>query len=188
MASITTLLGTDSLASSRIVLNDNFASINDDLIEVRDLLDVNSQTLTLTGDVNAKQLNLRNGGVNLFTVNTSDITASLPFTMEDSLIVGAGLEKSIAAVAVMPTASAYAKSTYVLDGTALTGTNLVADGNAGQEVTFIGSNLVNSAVITIDPSNIAGATAVSIAINGTLTLRFYNGMWYIISYFNTTIV
>lgn len=183
MASITTLLGTDSLASSRIVLNDNFASINDDLIEVRDLLDVSSQTLTLTGDVNAKQLNLKNGGANLFIVNTSDITASLPFTMEDSLILGAGLEKSVAAVAAMPTANTYAKSTYVLDASVLTGTNVVADGNAGQEVTFIAS----AGVITIDPTNIAGATAVSITMNGTLTLRFYNGLWYIISYFNSTV-
>ena len=184
MASITTLLGTDSLASSRIVLNDNFASINDDLIEVRDILDVSSQTLTLTGDVNAKQLNLKNGGVNLFIVNTSDITASLPFTMEDSLILGAGLEKSIAAVAVMPTANSYAKSAYVLDASSLTGTNVVAAGNAGQEVTFIAQGIGG---ITIDPSNIAGATAVSIANNGTLTLRFYGAFWYIISYFNSTV-
>lgn len=185
MASITTLLGTDSLASSRIVLNDNFASINDDLIEVRDLLDVSSQTLTLTGGVNAKQLNLKNGGANLFIVNTSDIIASLPFTMEDSLILTAGLEKSVAAVAAMPTANAYAKSTYILDASAsgLTGTNVVADGNVGQEVTFVAS----AGVITIDPTNIAGATAVSIALNGTLTLRFYDGLWYVISYFNSTV-
>jgi len=183
MASITTLLGTDSLASSRIVLNDNFASINDDLIEVRDLLDVSSQTLTLTGGVNAKQLNLKNGGANLFIVNTSDIIASLPFTMEDSLILAAGLEKSVAAVAAMPTANAYAKSTYVLDASGLTGTNVVADGNVGQEVTFVAS----AGVITIDPTNIAGATAVSIALNGTLTLRFYDGLWYVISYFNSTV-
>jgi hypothetical protein len=183
MASITTLLGTDSLASSRIVLNDNFASINDALIEVRDLLDVGSQTLTLTGDVNAKQLNLKNGGANLFIVNTSVITASLPFTMEDSLILEAGLEKSVAAVSAMPTTGAYAKSAYILDAGILTGTNVVAAGNAGQEVTFIAS----AGVITIDPSNIAGVTAVSIANNGTLTLRFYGALWYIISYFNSTV-
>jgi hypothetical protein len=104
--------------------------------------------------------------------------------MEDSLILEAGLEKSVAAVSAMPTAGAYAKSAYILDASILTGTNVVAAGNAGQEVTFIAS----AGVITIDPSNIAGVTAVSIADNGTLTLRFYGALWYIISYFNSTIV
>lgn len=183
MASITTLLGTDSLASSRIVLNDNFASINDDLIEVRDLLDVNSQTLTLTGDVNAKQLNLKNGGVNLFVVNTSDITASLPLTMEAAAILESSLQKASSAVSVMPSANAYAKSVYLLDSTVLTGINVVAAGNDGQEVTFIAS----AGSIDISPSNIAGVTALNIAMNGTLTLGFYSGEWYVRSYFNSTV-
>ena len=59
MASITTILGTDSLASSRVVLNDNFSSLNDEIVEIGTLLNVATQTLTLSGDINAKQLNLK---------------------------------------------------------------------------------------------------------------------------------
>jgi hypothetical protein len=186
MASITTILGTDSLASSRIVLNDNFDLINEEVIEIKELLDVEAGTLTLAGDINANQLNLVDSGVNLFVVNTSGISASLPVSLDGSLVLGAGLEKSIALVQAMPIQNAYSKSAYVLDATHSNlsgGTNIVAPGNQGQEVTFIASG----GSISISEANIAGATSVSIANNGTLTLRYYNTLWYIISHFNATI-
>lgn len=180
MASITTIIGTDSLASSRIVLNDNFASINDEVGDITTLLDVNLQNLTLTGGVSASTLTL----TGKLVVNASDITASLPLTVEDSLILTGGLQHSIAAAAQMPAPNSYTKSTYVLDASSLGGVNLVADGNEGQTVTFI----ANGAIV-LDYSSIAGTLVnINIADNGSLTLRFYNNLWYIISYFNATIV
>jgi len=184
MASITTIIGTDSLASSRIVLNDNFASINDEVGGITNLLDVNLQNLTLTGGVSASTLTL----TGKLVVNASDITASLPLTVEDSLILTGGLQHSIAQSAVMPAANSYGKSTYLLNGATLTGTNVLTDGNNGQTVTFIAEN----ASITIDTSlglvaGVSTASNIVIAQNGTLTLRFYGTAWYVISYFNATV-
>ena len=182
MASITTILGTDSLASSRIVLNDNFAAINDQVEDLATLLNDSTQTLTLTGNVNAAGLSLASGGSNLLVVNSSDVTASVPVTLEDSLVLEGGLRHSVDAVSVMPAANTYTKSTYVLDGSTLTGVNVVADGDNGQTVTFIAAN----GTITLDTTNIAGATSLAIAGNGSVTLRYYNNSWYVVSSFLVT--
>ena len=184
MASITTLLATDSLASSRIVLNDNFSALNDELTDVTSLLDTTAETITLSGAGQFSVLNVVSGGSNRFVVNGSDIVSSLPHTMEDELILEEALRHSVIAGATsMPAANSYAATTYVLDATALAGTNVVNAGDAGQEITLI----ADGGAVTIDPANIAGATAVEINDNGTLTLRFHNNLWYIISDVNCTL-
>ena len=188
MASITTLLLTDSLSSSRIVLNDNFAAINNEVNEIAGLLDVSAQTLTLTGSINAGSLNVAvSGGSNLFVVNSSDIIASVPVTLEDSLVLEAGLSHSISnGITTMPAANSYAKTTYIVDASVLSGINAVAAGNDGQDVTFIAAN----ADFTIDSTNIAGVTQnIIIATNGTVTLRYSvaNSLWYVISYANAIV-
>lgn len=184
MASITTLLATDSLASSRIVLNDNFTALKDELTDVTSLLDPTAETITLSGAGQFSVLNVVSGGSNRFVVNGSDIVSSLPHTMEGELILEEALRHSVIASAIsMPTS--YAATTYILDANApaLSGTNLVAAGDSGQEITLI----ANGGAVKIDPANIAGATAVEINDNGTLTLRFHNTLWYIISDVNCTL-
>ena len=182
MASITTLLATDSLASSRLVLNDNFSALNDELTDVTSLLDPTNETVTLSGAGQFGTMSVVGGGSNRFVVNASDIVSSLPHTMEDELILEEALRHSVlSGVISMPTT--YAATTYVLDAAALAGTNVVAAGDTGQEVTFI----ADGGMVTLDPANIAGATAVAINDNGTLTLRFHNTMWYIISEVNCTV-
>lgn len=188
MASITTILGTDSIASSRVVLNDNFASINDQLGGFADHLDVASQTLTLTGAVNAKHLNLVDS-TSLFTVNSSDIIASVPLTVEKTLELQGGLINSItggatgSGITSMPAINDYTKSTYVLDGSVLNTPNIVQAGPDGQSVTFIAAGNVE-----IDNTDIAGVTAnIIISDNGTLTLRCFGGNWYVISYANAVV-
>ena len=87
MASITTLLATDSLASSRIVLNDNFNALNDELTDVTNLLDPTTQTLSIVGGIQASGMTLANGGSNLFVVNNTDVIASVDFTAEGAIIL-----------------------------------------------------------------------------------------------------
>jgi hypothetical protein len=188
MASITTILGTDSIASSRVVINDNFSSINDQVLDIADLLDVSSQTLTLTGNINAKELNLVNGS-SLFKVNASDIVASVPLTVEKELVLQGGLVNSItggatgSGITSMPAVNDYTKSTYVLDGSQLNTPNIVQAGADGQSVTFIASG-----IIEIDDDNIAGVTTnIVISDNGTLTLRCFGGNWYVIAYSNAVV-
>lgn len=184
MASITTILGTDSLASSRILINDNFASLDDNLDQITGLLNVQTQSLALTGTVSASELNLTSGGSNLFVVNASDIIASLPVTLENTLILEGGFRHSVAAVSAVPTANNYEKSTYLLDASGLAQQPLVFPaGDEGQEVTIIadGSN------VQLDVTNIAGPTAATILPNGTLTMRYHNTSWYLISDVNCTL-
>jgi hypothetical protein len=188
MATITQILGTDSLSSSRIVLNDNFTAINDQLEDVTGLLDVDTQTITLTGGVNASSISLAAGGTNRFIVNASGITLGLETTVEGILILDGGLRHSVtlSALTEMPGAQSYSLTTYVIDGTATAiaaGANVVEAGVEGQEITLI----AESDAIAIDIANITGPTALTINQNGTLTLRWHAGAWYIISSFNCAI-
>lgn len=185
MASITTILLTDSLASSRIVMNDNFAAINDELTDIASLLDVSAQTLTLIGTVNAGGLNLANGGSNTFVVNSSDIIASLPLTVEGSLTLDGPMRHSISdGITSLPAANAYVKTTYIVDATAFSGAQTLNVADSGQTVTFI----ADGGDFQISSANIAGPTLpVVIHDNGSLTLRFYDSLWYVISYANADV-
>lgn len=179
MASITTLLATDSLASSRIVLNDNFAALNDELSDIAGLLDVSAQTLTLTGSISGGSLAL----ANVLTANSAGINAAVPFTAEAAVILEEGFRHSIVSPATaMPTT--YTATTYVLDGTQLSNVQ-IQPGNAGQEVTFIAEGA--DILVNMANSSIAGATGITILQNGTLTLRYVGSFWYIISDVNCTI-
>jgi len=83
----------------------------------------------------------------------------------------------------MPAANDYTKSTYVLDGAVLNTPNTVNVAPDGQTVTFIADGSV-----TIDATGIAGVTAnIVISDNGTLTLRCYNSLWYVVSYANAAV-
>lgn len=181
MATITQILGTDSLSSSRIVLNDNFTAINDQVEDIAGLLDVNTQTLTLTGNLNADGIQLTSGK---FTVNSSAITLGLETTVGNTLILGGGLVHSVtpSEVTSMPT-TGYALDTYKLavDDITISNANRI-----GQEITlFAASGNTN---ITNAETNIAGVTSVFINENGTLTLRYIDtDLWCIISSFNCTI-
>jgi hypothetical protein len=187
MASITTLLATDSLASSRIVINDNFKALNDDLNDVTNLLNPTSQTLSISGGASASSLNITAGGSNKLSVSNTDIIAGVDFTANGAVILEERFRHSVVNPAIsLPNANQFAATTYVLDAAALSGTNLLANGDQGQEITLI----ANGGNITFDPvgSNIAGATQITINDNGTLTLRFVGANWYIISDFNCTII
>ena len=180
MASITQILGTDSLSSSRIVLNDNFQQMNDELISIGNLLDVSTQTLTLTGSVTASSLIISN----VLTADSTSVQVLKPMTVGGVLTLEDGLIYSVStgSVTLMPTI--YTKSTYVLNGTVLNTINQVVLATDGQCVTFIAEGDVD-----IDASNIAGVSLnIKITDNGTLTLRQVGMLWYVISHANTDLV
>ena len=185
MASITTLLATDSLASSRIVLNDNFNALNDELTDVTNLLDPAAQTLSLSGGIQANGMTLANGGSNLFVVNSTDIIASVAFTAEKEVILEEGFRHSIVSATSMPAAQQYVATTYVLGGGLIGQTSTVNPGLDGQEVTLI----ADGGQIGSDPGNIAGIVSATIETDGALTLRYVGSksLWYIVSAVNCTI-
>lgn len=185
MATITQLLGTDSLSSSRITLNDNFTAINDQLIDLANLLDVDSETLTITGGLNAASTLLASNSTTHFEVTASNITLGEETTATRTFILDNGFRKSVNTdtITTMPVANAYEFTTYILDATAFSGATTVNDGDEGQEITLI----AEGGSISIDAGNITGPASLTINDKGTLTLRWHNDAWYIISSFNCNI-
>jgi hypothetical protein len=109
MATITTILGTDSVSSSRVTLNDNFAAINQELAGIAALLDVLNQTLTLSGLAKFGSLNIANGKV---IANSSSLTSTVPVTINEKLNIGRGVYHSITTgVTTLPTAGNFTSST-----------------------------------------------------------------------------
>lgn len=186
MASITTLLATDSLASSRIVINDNFNALNDELTDVTNLLDPAAQTLSINGGIQANGITLATGGSNLFVVNSTDVIASVAFTAEKEVILEEGFRHSIVSATTMPNTGSYIATTYLLGGSLVGATNIANAGNDGQEITFI----ADGGQVGIDTANVAKATSITIESDGALTLRYVGSksLWYIVSAVECTIL
>lgn len=183
MASITTILGTDSVSSSRIVLNNNFAALNTELSSIGALFNTSTQTITLTGLITGGTLKVNNATIDTFKVNTATIEVNLPATFSQDLIIGNALIHSVSntpasPATTLPAANAYIYSTYVLAAASLTGTKTLAAADAGQEITLISIG----GSITLSNTNIVGpAQNVVILQNGSITLRYIGGNFYIVS-------
>ena len=176
MANITTILGTDSVSSSRIVINNNFAALNSELLDIAGpsgLLDVDAQTLTLTGLITGGTLRIYNGA-ELFKVDSNAVNVYLPINLNQEVVLGKGLIYSIypGSVTVLPLANAYDYTTYVLDATnpVFSSSVILSDADNGQEITLVSIG----GTIDILTNNIIGTDGSDITINegGTLTLRY----------------
>ena len=189
MASITTILGTDSVSSSRIVINNNFAALNTELADIANLLNTTSQTLTLTGLITGGTLKVNNGTLDTFKVNNADAVVNVPITFNQDVTIVKGLMHSVYYNATtLPAANAYDYTTYVLDATAPAFASPVSLNAAdqGQEITLI----ANGGPIDIDNTNIAGVTAtVQISDMGSLTLRYIDDLsfFFVVSATNATV-
>lgn len=189
MASITTILGTDSVSSSRIVINNNFAALNSELADIASLFDTNAQTLTLTGLITGGTLKVNNGTIDTFKVNNADAEVNVPTTFNQDLIIGNALIHSVYYNATtLPAANAYVYTTYILDASApaFASTVALAAADNGQEITLI----ANGGPITIDNTDIAGVTApIALADAGSITLRYNDDLsvFFVISSVNCVI-
>ena len=190
MASITTILGTDSVSSSRIVINNNFAALNQELADIATLFDTNAQTLTLTGLITGGTLKVNNGTIDTFKINNADAEVNVPTTFNQDLIIGNALIHSVYYNATtLPPANAYVYTTYILDQAAPLFANPVslAAADHGQEITLI----ANGGSIDIDETNIAGVTSpIEILDQGSLTLRWIDdvNLFFVITSSNCSIV
>lgn len=188
MASITTILGTDSVSSSRIVLNNNFAALNQELADIAVLLDINAQTLALTGEVKGGTLKVNNGVIDTFKVNTSTAEVNVPITFNQDVTIQKGLMHSVYYNATtLPGANAYEYTTYILDQGAFTTPVSLAAADHGQEITLI----ADGGSIDIDETNIAGVTSpIEIVDQGSLTLRWIDNVskFFVIASSNCSIV
>jgi hypothetical protein len=189
MASITTILGTDSVSSSRIVINNNFAALNSELADIAALFNTNAQTLTLTGLITGGTLKVNNGTIDTFKVNNADAEVNVPTTFNQDLIIGNALIHSVYYNATtLPAANAYVYTTYFLDATApaFASPVVLSAADQGQEITLI----ANGGSIDINETNIAGVTApIVLSDTGSLTLRWIDDLsfFFVISSSNCTV-
>ena len=186
MANINEILGTDSVSSTRPVINSNFELLNDELASVTALLNPVTGVLSGLTSATSQQLSVVDG-TTLFVVNSSGAQFGTAAAFTNSATFGGSIIKSGASGSAtngtgQSTPSSLNKSTYFIDE----GFQLPV-GVDGQEVTLIN---VASALVAISAGTGATLGAATIALNNansTITLRSFNSKWYIIGSHNATI-
>ena len=184
MANITEILGTDSVSSSRPVINSNFELLNDELATVTSLLDQTTAVLSGLTNATTQEINVVNGST-LFRVSTSGALVGTPATFSSSMTAAGALVKS----GVSGSASAPVAAPTTIDKSAyfMNGNYDIPAGSDGQEVTLINksggaASLTASGVVSL------GATSISLdGDNSTITLRCFENVWYVINSHNCTI-
>ena len=188
MANITEILGTDSLSSSRITINGNFSSLNNELADISTLLDPSTSTISGLSLVSSETITIQDGGTLIANANANvfQIGVSAEFDKEVSLggrLIKNGVNGTAAAPintgssALNPSAAEY--TTYIINNDA----NLPA-GLEGQEIT-----IVNEGGASINITGNLGATSLALDnTNSNVTLRYVGSKWYVISHVGATIV
>jgi len=185
MASITTILGTHSLSSSRLTINNNFDNINEELGTIENVLDTTQETLTLSSFVRAGQLFVNNGTLATFTVDGSVLTSGVESTFKENVIFEKGQQVSIMDTVNFPTGIPV-KGAYLYNDAQTP--ILLGPSNPGQTLTVIGT-----AEFSIDASNgnLNGYDAnstIDIAMNGSISfMGDMSGKWYIVGSNGATI-
>lgn len=187
MANITEILGTDSVSSSRPVINSNFELLNDELASVVALLNPTTGVLGGLTSATTGGLYVVDGSM-LLQVNSSGMTVGTAASFSQTVNLGGKVIKSgVAGNATTPTTelqpSALDKATYFIDGTFT-----LPAGDDGQEVTLI--NVAGSAVGVEANTSVAGIGATSIELSGnnsTVTLRCFTTVWYVVGSHNAAI-
>lgn len=176
MATIYTILGTDSISSSRLHLNNNFDSINTELTDLGLLLNTAAQNLTLTGNVSAYDGTFTN---NLNVTATTTLAGALNVTGNVSTS-GAIQQSVIGPATTLPTVNGtFNHYAYLMTNTGNLALNLV-DGSQGQEIMIVSDSNAGNCVITEVSSNLAEYTTITLVAYAHVTLRFVNSIWYVV--------
>jgi hypothetical protein len=188
MASITTILGTDSVSSSRIVINSNFEALNTDTAEIKNALNPLAGTLQLAGLARVGTLTVLNvNNLETFKVTTDGIFTGVPISFTKEVTLGDALIHSVSgnpsAITTMP--DTYIKTVYILASGSV-GTPVLATTTTeqGQQITFIASG----GSITFDASVFQGITSVSVSANGSITVIYIGNKFRIVASQRATIV
>lgn len=198
MASITTILGTDSVSSSRIVINNNFNALNTELGQFASLLNTTTQALSLNGEIKGGTLRINNGTFDTFKVTSSGIIAEVEATFNQKVVLDNALILKIEDAVPNIPSTGYAASTYVLNAILpiYSAPISLSAAEDGQQITFIadgtptivGTSPTVTPVIAFDSTNIAGSV-IEVGENGSITFVYSatNSMFYVVSAMNATV-
>lgn len=187
MANITEILGTDSLSSSRITINGNFSSLNNELADVTTLLDTTTSTITNLSSVQTEAITIQNGGTLITEANANVFQIGVSAQLDKEVTIGGRILKNgtsgtaaspLNTGSIDPTSGEY--TTYIVGGDFT-----LQAGLEGQEITIVNEA---SASISINGAGSLGAQSLSLDnINSTVTLRYVGQKWYIISHVGASI-
>jgi len=189
MANITEILGTDSVSSSRPIINTNFELLNDELASVISLLNPTTQVLSGVSNITTAAITVSQNNLNLLQVNGNGGVINTDFAFNNAITMGGKVIKSgVVGTTVAPTATlqltTLEASTYFVDA-AFT----LPSGDDGQEVTVIVGSTASAAVSILTGAGVTlGATSISLdAANSSVTLRCFSDKWYVVSSHAATI-
>jgi hypothetical protein len=180
MATIYSILGTDSISSSRLHINNNFDGVNTELIDVKALLDTTAQDLALTGNVTAADGTFSG---NLTVTSATTLNSTLDVT--GNISTNGAIRYSVAGamlVGAMPTSNGtYNNYTYLLDGAQIGATCTLYNGNQGQEI-MIAMDSATGGDVTVTPTNLAGYTSFTLDDQYEyVILKYIHSIWYVVS-------
>jgi hypothetical protein len=187
MANITEILGTDSVSSSRPVINSNFELLNDETASITALVDPTTSNISGINTISADTLELTSAA----SISLSGATFTADATFNGSLSIGGKLIKngsvgSSSVPTVDNTPTVITKSTYFINSAFI-----LPGADEGQEVTIINAGAID---VSITADAVAGASlgVTSIELQGALsntsiTLRCFNNTWFVIASYGATI-
>ena len=191
MANITEILGTDSVSSSRPVINSNFELLNDELASITALLDPTTSTLSNVASISTSALTLTSGGSAIASITTGGASFSVATTFSADLkisgkLIKNGIVGSYGVPSAVTAPVAITATTYFVEN----GFTLPAATAEGQEVTII-----NRSAVAIDIQTAVGVdlsvSSIQLdgapTVNATVTLRCFETRWYVIGSYGTTI-
>jgi hypothetical protein len=184
MANITEILGTDSLSSSRITINGNFSSLNDELGDIASILDTTTATISGLSSITTESITVQNGGTLILLGNTNIVQVGVAAEFDAEVTLGGRyIKNGVSGSAATPinaitnpiNPAAGEFTSYIVNSNVI-----LPVGLEGQEITLI--NESSSAIVVAGTGNILGAQSLQLdGVNSTVTLRFIGSKWYIIS-------
>tara|TARA_B100000900_G_C20600006_1_gene725074 strand:- start:1123 stop:1671 length:549 start_codon:yes stop_codon:yes gene_type:complete len=179
---VTEILGTDSLSSSRVTLNNNFLDLQDEIIDLKHLLSPQSNLLSGV-DVVANTLIVNGGQTTLQNTTTDALDVNGNVDLKAAIMKSGVNNQAANPIAQLPTTLLH--STYFID---CTNPFILGPGSEGQEITLIVSTINNTTLQVIDSTSVAGANSITpTTVGATLTLRFFDPDWYVIGSHKVTI-
>lgn len=154
MISVTEILGTDSISASRLVINDNFMLLKDEINSIETYLDPGAGAIDGLNNIQAAaiQIGPSNTPYLKITPTTFNIDANLIFegllTINGKLAINNSISITSTPTTPLDLDAASAADTYVIYNEGSDITIQLGEANPGQEVTFVYSQAGNG-VVTI---------------------------------------
>ena len=202
----TEILGTDSIAGSRIVINDNFSILRDEINSIEAYIDPDAGTIDGLNSLTTLELRVGPAGNYYLELTGTGFDINSSINLNANLNIGGlishdsfGLldEGAFTGTAAVDPTTGFANYSIIHTSTSDFTIELGA-GNAGQEVSFYveqiggGQVIVNAAGTTVFVLDSANDKISLDDIGSSVTMKYVldstnNGAWYIVSTHNVTL-